>query len=136
MASSRSPRQDLSAFLEVLANFTPDVGAVAMRARTLIIDLLPEVFEVIWVQQRIMGYGTGPKKQTEHFAWIQPAKKHVSLGFNYGAELPDPDGLLEGTGKKFRHVKLTTMAEVERPAVAKLVRSAIKHRVPPPRPLQ
>lgn len=26
------------------------------------------------------------------------------IGFNYGTELPDPAGLLEGTGKKFRHL--------------------------------
>lgn len=128
MGTKRSPRQDLSAFLEVMANFSPEVGVVAMRARTLIVDLLPEVFEVVWVPQKTIGYGTGPKKLTEHFAWIAPAKRHVTLGFNQGTELPDPSQLLEGTGKRFRHVKLTSMADVERPAVVKLVRAAIRHR--------
>jgi hypothetical protein len=43
---------------------------------------------------------------TELFCWIMPASKHVNSEFNYGAELPDPHNLLEGTGKLFRYVKL------------------------------
>jgi hypothetical protein len=136
MPSSPTARQDLATFLRVLANFSPEIGSTAMRARTAIFDVLPEAFEVVWLQQKNTGYGTGPKKQTEHFAWISPASKHVTFGFNYGAELPDPTGLLEGTGLRFRHVKLRTMAEVERPAFQRLLKAAVGHRVPRPQPLE
>ena len=80
----------------------------------------------------IPGYGTGPKKQTEHFSWIQPNKAHVNLGFNYGAELPDPDALLEGTGKLFRHVKLRSPEDVAEPSLRRLLETATTYRVHAP----
>jgi len=135
-AAKPAPRQNVAAFKRVADQLDPPVAKIALRARALIIEVLPEVFEVVWERQRNTGYGTGPKKQTEHFAWLMPAKAHVSLGFNYGAELPDPQGLLEGTGAKFRHVKLASIADVERPAIKALLRAATKHRVPPPQPLK
>lgn len=96
-------RTDATGFRAVLAGYSSDVTAIALAARSLVLSVLPEVYEVVWPIQRNIGYGTGPKKQTEHFAWIAPATSHVSFGFNYGAELADPARLLEGNGKKFRH---------------------------------
>jgi hypothetical protein len=127
-------RTDATGFREVLAAYGPDINEIALAARALIFEVLPEVYEVVWPIQRNIGYGTGPKKQTEHFAWLAPATAHVSFGFNYGAELPDPARLLEGNGKKFRHTKLHTLADVQHPALRALIRAAIKHRVPPPQP--
>jgi hypothetical protein len=46
---------------------------------------------------------------TEHYAYIGVQKSHVNLGFYYGAILPDPDGLLEGRGKKLRHLKIRSL---------------------------
>ncbi len=40
------------------------------------------------------------------FAYVNAFTKHVNLGFFYGAYLPDPAELLEGTGKHMRHIKL------------------------------
>ncbi|MBO3697734.1 DUF1801 domain-containing protein [Roseivirga sp. E12] len=40
------------------------------------------------------------------FAYINVYKAHINLGFFYGAELPDEQGLLEGNGKRMRHIKL------------------------------
>ena len=40
------------------------------------------------------------------FAYVNAFKAHVNVGFFHGATLPDPAGLLEGTGKYMRHVKL------------------------------
>jgi len=120
-------------FNEMLASFDPAVQAVAREARVLIYDVLPQVVEVVWTRQKTAGYGTGPKKMTEHFCWIAPYKQHVGLGFNYGSELPDPENLLEGTGKLFRHMRLKTIADVRRPAIRALVEVATTHRVPPPK---
>jgi hypothetical protein len=120
-------------FDEILSNFDPEVQQLAKSVRKLIFDVLPQTVEVPWVQQKVIGYGTGPKKMTEHFCWIQPNKAYVNLGFNYGAELPDADKLLEGTGKLFRHVKIKSASDVKRPGVRKLLEVACKHRVPAPR---
>ena len=66
------------------------------------------------------------------FAYVNAFKAHVNVGFFYGAELPDPDGLLEGSGKRMRHVKLTPGADVNSAALSRLVAEAysdIKARV-------
>lgn len=53
-------------------------------------------------------------------------KEHLSLAFLRGAMLPDPEKLLEGTGKGVRHVKLRSVADVKRPGVKKLIAEAVK----------
>ena len=53
-------------------------------------------------------------------------KEHVTFIFLRGAALPDPEGLLEGTGKHVRHVKVRTMADVKKPALKKLIVEAAK----------
>jgi hypothetical protein len=53
-------------------------------------------------------------------------KEHVTFIFLRGAALPDPEGLLEGTGKSVRHVKVRTMEDLKRPALKKLILEAAK----------
>lgn len=120
-------------FDKVLASFSSEIQAIAHEARSLIYETLPQVVEVVWERQKIIGYGTGPKKMSEHFCWLAPYKKHVVLGFNYGSELPDPEQILEGTGKLFRHVKLKKLDEVRKSSIRNLIKVATKHRVPPPK---
>lgn len=104
------------------------------RRRALIYDVLPQTVEVVWPRQGYAGYGTGPKKMTEQFSWIAPHTRHVALGFYYGAELPDPEGLLEGAGKAMRHVKIRGPEDVQNPALRRLIEIGTTHRVPPPQP--
>ena len=70
------------------------------------------VVEVPWPRQRVVGYGVGPKKMSEHFCYLAAHNDHVNLGFKYGAALPDPEGLLEGPGKLMRHVKVGAAVEI------------------------
>ena len=72
----------------------------------------------------------GPKKMTEHFCYIAAQREHVNLGFYYGAELPDPESLLVGSGKRLRHIKLTAPAEIERAGVRALLAAATTYRMP------
>ena len=53
-------------------------------------------------------------------------KEHVTFAFLRGAALPDPEKLLEGTGKGVRHVKLRSVADVKRTGVTKLIAEAAK----------
>jgi len=53
-------------------------------------------------------------------------KYHVTFGFLRGTSLPDPEGLLEGTGKNLRHVKLRTAEDLQEPAVRKLIEAAAR----------
>jgi hypothetical protein len=58
------------------------------------------------------------------FAYVNAFKAHVNVGFFRGAEIADPDSLLEGTGKLMRHVKLRPGCDVDATALKKLVETA------------
>ncbi len=66
------------------------------------------------------------------FDWNGPlclfmvGKNHVTFGFVRGAMLPDPEKLLEGTGKSMRHAKLRSVADVKRPELKRLIVEAVK----------
>lgn len=60
------------------------------------------------------------------FAYVGVFKAHVSLGFFNGAALADPAGLLEGTGKRMRHVKLRPGQAVDDGALGDLVEAAYR----------
>lgn len=58
------------------------------------------------------------------FAYVNAFRAHVNVGFFRGSELPDPDGLLEGTGVFMRHVKLFPGRDVDTKALTKLIELA------------
>ncbi|WP_203581592.1 DUF1801 domain-containing protein [Microbacterium hibisci] len=123
---------DSTPFRETLEGRSDEVREIALGARRLIFELLPQTVEVVWPAQRSSGYGTGPKKTTEQFAWILAHAAHVTLAFPYGAELDDPAGLLGGTGAKVRNVRLGSVGDVSRPELRVLLEQAMRHRVPAP----
>lgn len=58
------------------------------------------------------------------FGYVNAFRDHVNVGFFSGAFLPDPAGLLEGTGKRMRHVKLRPGRPLNTAALCGLVDSA------------
>lgn len=58
------------------------------------------------------------------FAYVNAFTAHVNVGFFRGAEIADPGGLLEGTGRFMRHVKLRPGHEVDAKALARLIDTA------------
>ena len=58
------------------------------------------------------------------FCYVNAFTFHVNVGFFLGAGLPDPGGLLEGTGKFMRHVKLRPELEINAAALEKLINTA------------
>ena len=58
------------------------------------------------------------------FGYVNAFTSHVNVGFFKGAELPDPAGLLQGTGKSMRHVKLRPGEPVDETALRTLIAAA------------
>jgi hypothetical protein len=119
-------------FRGILEGRSADVAELALAARRLVFDVLPQTVEVVWPTQRTSGYGTGPRKMTDQFAWILPYERHVAMAFPYGVELDDPAGLLQGTGARIRNVRIETLGDVAPPELRRLLEVAIGHKVPPP----
>ena len=58
------------------------------------------------------------------FAYVNAFRAHINVGFFHGAELDDPDKILEGTGKFMRHVKIRPEIGVDEKALEALIRQA------------
>jgi hypothetical protein len=58
------------------------------------------------------------------FAYVNAFTAHVNVGFFHGAELIDPSGLLEGSGKSMRHAKLRPEGDIDATALRLLIREA------------
>src|SRR3712207_451591 len=89
---------------DLLEQLSPEVAALVRAVDDLVHRTDPDVVRVVWPHQRTMGYGVGPKKMSEHYAYVTIHEQHINLGCNHGARL-DSGGLLEGTGASMR--KLT-----------------------------
>ena len=115
-------------FDDLMDQAVPERRPVARRLREMVLDVDPEATEVVRLGDNAATYGLGPKKMSEGYAYIMPHKKWVNLGFYNGAALDDPAGLLEGTGKKLRHVKVRSMEDAEKPVLRSLVAAALAER--------
>jgi hypothetical protein len=114
--------------LGTLEDFLPDappaVQAIFHQLRELIAAVHPTATEVIRAGDRAASYGWGPKKMSEAYVYLMPHAAYVNLGFYHGVALPDPAGLLAGTGKKMRHVKVRSQEAAARPELRALVLAA------------
>ncbi|MGY1603883.1 hypothetical protein [Geodermatophilus sp. SYSU D00815] len=113
---------------ELLPRLTPEVADLVRAVDALVHEVDPGVVRVVWPHQRTVGYGVGPKKMSEHYAYIAAFDRHLNLGFNHGARLPD-EGLLEGTGKSFRKLTVRTADTLADPRLAPLLRTARQERL-------
>ena len=115
-------------FDDVLALAKPALRPVCVSLRDQIAAMHPGFVEVVWPKQKIASFGVGPKKMSEHYSYIAIHGSHVNLGFYHGTSLTDREGLLEGTGKQLRHVKLCDVPSTRSGAIASLLRQAIAER--------
>jgi hypothetical protein len=122
---------DYGTFEEAMAKAGDQARELAYQLRKLVTEVMPNVVEAPWPKLRMASYGVGPKKKSEHFCYISAQKVDVNLGFYYGAELPDPQKLLRGTGKLLRHVKIREPKAVRSRALRQLLKAATTHRMPP-----
>jgi hypothetical protein len=97
-----------------------ELGAIAERWFEVMRDCGDDVRELLHDGHPTACVGDGA------FAYVNAFKAHVNVGFFRGAELADPHGLLEGTGKLMRHVKIRPRPGIAPDAVAltNLIRAA------------
>jgi hypothetical protein len=110
---------------EFLAPYTPVVQELALKLRALIHVVMPEAIEQLDPPAHLIGYGLD-RTYKGLICGITVHKAHINLMFAKGTELPDPEGLLVGTGKRARHVTIRQAVDLERPGVRALLVAALR----------
>jgi hypothetical protein len=77
-------------------------------------------------KETVNAWGIPTFEAPDPFCFYMVGKKHVTFGFHFGTSLDDQGGLLEGTGKNMRHVKLRVTGDLERKGLRELVLDAAR----------
>lgn len=113
---------------ELPPNTAPHIKPIALRLREIILEGFPTATEVVRLGDRAASYGVGPKKMSESHVYVMPQVEYVNLGFWHGINIPDPSGILQGTGKKMRHIKVSSIDMVESQVVKDMIAAALLER--------
>ena len=101
---------------ELLATCTPGVRRLAQAARKRVLAVVPGATEKLRPGWGLIGYNA-----PAYFAYVLLMRDHVRIGFEWGVSLPDPEGLLEGSGRQVRHVTIRRPTELRSRALADLL---------------
>ena len=116
--------QKFASWDENLASHTPEVQAAARALEAIIREELPEVVVQYDPGNGLLAFGRSMQMRDLLFALI-PHAGWVNLQLADGALLPNPDGLIEGTGKKIRHIKVRSAEAAGDPRVLTGIRQQI-----------
>jgi hypothetical protein len=122
--------KDLDTLLE---QHTAEVRAVFVALRTLVREVMPEATEQIDMPDRLAAFGFGPAgglRLRDLAVGLIPHAAHVNVQLADGALLSDPTRIVEGTGKRIRHVKCRSLDDVARPALRALLEDQATRRRP------
>jgi hypothetical protein len=108
-----------------LLEFLPETAALMRDARAKLRGLFPDAVELVYDNYNALVIGFGPSERpSEAPLSLALVPRWVNLCFLHAADLPDPAGLLLGSGKVARHMKIYHAGEIDAPAVQALIRQA------------
>ena len=110
-------------FDQLLVRYPDEVRALAASARKFIRGFVPRADETVDESAGVVGFGRGSGYKGMLCTLIL-SKSGVKLGLAHGTSLPDPDGLLEGSGKVHRYVQLRAASDLRKPGLARLLKAA------------
>jgi hypothetical protein len=115
------------ALLKFLRPYDREIRELALQVRALVLEEMAPCYENIYdaYSAVAIGYGTSDRLRDSIFH-LAVYSKHVNLGFNDGATLADPKGILQGTGNQIRHIPIKTADDLARPEIRAYVRRARK----------
>ncbi len=121
--ANESPKRQLAGFM---ARYDPEVVRVARAARMRLWRLVPGAVELVYDNDNALAIGFGPtERASDAVLSIALYPRWVSLFFLQGAGLPDPAGLLRGSGSRVRSIVLEEPSLLDRPAVRQLIEVAV-----------
>jgi Domain of unknown function (DU1801) len=123
IASKESPAKQLAGFV---AKYDPAVGRLARATRAALRKRLPTATELVYDNYQFLAIGfSATERASDCLVSLAISPKGVALSFYYGSSLPDPDGILLGSGNQNRYVRLDSAAALAFPAVEALICAAI-----------
>jgi len=109
-----APPKELIRFLQ---RFDPAIRELALDARELVLRVMePPNESVLDVYVLAMNYGFS-ERMKDQVVYIGVYTKHINLGFNWGARMEDPEGVLQGAGKQMRHISIQSPADLGSPVI-------------------
>ena len=122
---TKPPRE----LIEFLFPFDPAVQSIALGLRKVVLEEMAPCHEYIFrMPERVaLLYGATERVLKDCICLVSVYAKHVNLGFARGAELEDGAGVLQGTGKRMRHLTVKRLSELDRPEIRTYLRRARKH---------
>jgi hypothetical protein len=126
----RSPSSQVAGSAKAVSGFIdkfdPPVARLLRACRTALRKRLPTAIEQVYDNYNFLAIGYCTTERTSDcLVSLAASAKGVALSFYHGADLPDPKGVLLGSGKQNRFVRLESAATLDEPAVAALVRAAV-----------
>jgi hypothetical protein len=116
-----------AALKKFLRPYDRDLQKLALDLRALLLEEMAPCYENIYdaYSAVAIGYGTSDRLRDGIFH-IAVYSKHVNLGFNDGATLADPKGILQGKGNRIRHISIKSEADLARSEIRAYIRRAKK----------
>lgn len=106
---------------EFLSNYPNQIRMITEELRHMARRAMPRANEFLYYDAVNYSLSDSP---LERICYISPAQNQVTLGFLFGASLDDQHHLLQGIGKRARHIKIRTLEEAKNPALKGLVKAA------------
>jgi hypothetical protein len=114
-----------------IAKYSPEMAAQLREARARLRSFFPHGFELVFDNYNALVFGISTTERAkEAFISVAGYPKWATLFFLYGAQLRDPKGLLEGSGKQVRSIRLKTPEDINKAEVEKLIAQAIRPHEP------
>lgn len=103
------------------------MAETARALRAVVREAFPESVEAVDFGNRLLAVGRSMAMRDLTFAII-PHSAHVNLQLADGVDLPDPTGIVEGTGKRIRHVKVRSVEAAGSPALRAIIDTQVARR--------
>jgi hypothetical protein len=119
-------RKPIPELLKFLSAYDKRILNLALEVRRTVLTAAPDATEAIYDAYNAVAIGysfTGRLK--ESFIHVAVYAPHVNLGFNRGAEMDDPEGVLRGDCKMVRHLTIREPADLNKKYIARLVKDAV-----------
>ncbi len=123
-SAPENPETQLAGFI---GKFDPSIAALIRSARTALQKRLPTANELVYDNYNffVIGY-CSTERPSDCIVSLVANAKGIGLSFYYGATLPDPTGILEGSGSQNRFVRLAGATDLAKPEVEALIAAAIQ----------